>query len=178
MISRHEIMTSARIAGLTRRYHTWPMHTTQSVGEHSFNCMRLWWQIFGPMPPIISTYFLWHDLGELVTGDLPYPVKKNNPELKKIIDHMEDAAVEAMGGAHVVITRYDQSRTKLIDLLEMCEHGIHEHRLGNQYAQPIIDDTAAAVRALWAELSKSDQAAVTRYVTSTGVGVAWEKLAQ
>src|SRR6267154_1716536 len=88
-MTRDQVLTSARHAGTVRRYHTWPFHHQQNIGEHSWQIARIYFQIWGPLPPEVSTYFIWHDAGELVLGDLPFPVKKNNPHLKRECDFIE-----------------------------------------------------------------------------------------
>ncbi len=162
-MNRDEVHAQSRLAGQVRRYHTWMVLHQQSIGEHSWQCMRIWWQIWGPLPPEVTTYFIWHDAGELVAGDLPFPVKAKNPVLKDTMDELEDRAVKAMGGpAGHPPDGYNKIRAKACDLIDMYEYGLHERRLGNQYAEPIITDTYTALRKL--SLSSEDQFAVSAYL--------------
>lgn len=170
-MERIDVTSSARLAGQVERYHTWPVLRRQSIGEHTWQMLRIYWQIFGPLPPEVSTYIIWHDAGELATGDLPFPVKSRNPVLKTALDDLEVAALEAMGGPlrHNLFV-YDsyRRRIKVCDLLEMWEYGRHELSLGNTFAQPIVDDTLALARKLLLEGSPDDAEKVEAYVGATG----------
>jgi 5'-deoxynucleotidase YfbR-like HD superfamily hydrolase len=125
--------------------------------------MRIWNLIWGPLPPEVTTYFIWHDAGELLTGDLPFPVKSKNNSLKHIMNELEDQAVIGMGGPkEFEIDDYNRIRAKACDLIDMHEFGLHERRLGNQYSEPIITDTYEALRKL--SLTSVDRFAVSAYL--------------
>jgi 5'-deoxynucleotidase YfbR-like HD superfamily hydrolase len=106
------------------------------------------------MPAGVSTALLWHDVGELVVGDLPFPVKANNPTLKKTVNRLEENAVFEMGGPTdkdlkaLGVGPVDVVRMKICDLLEMYEFGLIEVGMGNTYAQPIVDDIADSIYSL------------------------------
>jgi 5'-deoxynucleotidase YfbR-like HD superfamily hydrolase len=153
MISRADVLTNPRWAGCVERYHTWPTLQKQNVGEHTWQVMVIWFQIFGPLSPEESAYVLWHDGGELVTGDPPFPVKANNPNLKATYDALEANALVGMLGVNPmrVFTTQTKHRAKLCDLLEMYEFGLCELALGNRLAQPIIDDMKEEVLKLCSE---------------------------
>lgn len=141
-MKRKDVVQSARLAGCVKRYHTWPTLTTQTVAEHTWHVMRIWWALFGPPSREVTTYLLWHDAGELATGDVPYPVKKDEPEVGAIFCRIEKEAVRKMGGpydAALGLSERDRQRAKICDLLEMYEFGLQEARMGNSYAEPIVD---------------------------------------
>lgn len=146
-MTRAEIFANSRFAGQVERYHTWIVHRRQSNGEHMWQQMRIWYLIWGPMPPFVSTKILWSDAGELVTGDLPFPMKARNPDIKKLFDQKEREAVLAMGGDLPELDAHDEVRVKICDLVEMLEFGLVERNMGNMYAQPIIEDTLSAALA-------------------------------
>ncbi len=162
-MNREQVLSQSRLAGQVRRYHSWPVLHTQTIGEHSWQCMRIWWQIWGDLPPEVTTYFIFHDAGELYTGDIPFPVKARNSQLKSIMDELENKAVHEMGGpkGHPPVDA-NKIRAKACDLIDMYEYGLHERRLGNKYADPIITDTHAALRKL--NLSTEDKFAVSAYL--------------
>lgn len=143
-MTREEILIDGRFAGQIERYHTWSVHRKQSNGEHMWQQMRIWYLIWGPMPPQVSTRILWSDAGELQTGDLPFPVKAHHLEIKRIFDLLERTAVAAMGGDLPELGEHDEARVKICDLIEMLEFGFVERNMGNLYAQPIIEDTLDA----------------------------------
>lgn len=162
-MTRDQVLSSARHAGTVRRYHTWLFHHQQTVGEHSWQLARIYFQIWGPLPAEVSTYFIWHDAGELVTGDLPFPVKKNNPHLKRECDYIEKLAVERMGGVNQTLIQHAK-RAKLCDLIDMLEYGQTELKMGNQYALPIVNDVHAEVMRLVKEFPDEDRALVSAYL--------------
>ncbi len=169
-MKREQINRTSRFAGQVERYHTWPVHRKQSVGEHTWQVMRIWWMIWGPLSSGESTYLIWHDAGELLTGDLPFPMKANNLELKLTFDAYEAEAVEAMGGPlwadyKVLGTTLYRQRSKICDLLEMWEFGLVEQGMGNRYAEPIVKDTLKAARKLLKKMSGEDQKLVEAYVS-------------
>src|SRR4249920_1699779 len=144
-MNRDQILSKARMAGEVQRYHTWPMHHRQTVGEHTWQVMRIYWQIWGPLTPELSTYFIWHDAGELACGDIPFPVKMNNRLLKTMMDGLEETAVEHMGGMTLKLSNGLKVRARACDLIDMHECGRAELLMGNTFAQPIIDDTYKAL---------------------------------
>lgn len=161
-MNRSQVVTNARHAGTLRRYHTWPMLREQTVGEHSWQCMRIWHQIWGPMPPAVSSYFLWHDAGELVTGDLPFPIKSENPGLRFVLTRLENDAVKAMGGEDIYLDEKNKIRAKACDLIEMHEHGLMEMMMGNRFGEPIVKDTHVHLKEL--PLSLEDKTKISVYL--------------
>jgi 5'-deoxynucleotidase YfbR-like HD superfamily hydrolase len=146
-----EVMNNPYCAGSVRRYHTWPVIREQTVADHSFHVIRIYWTLFGRVPDVVTEYIVWHDMGELWTGDTPYPVKKNNYALKKIMNDMEREAVYSMGGIpdpSTSLTTDHVKRVKLCDLLEMLEYALHEISLGNQFATIVAGRIMAAVMAM------------------------------
>lgn len=163
-ISREQILTNGRWSGSVRRYHTWPVVQIQTIGEHTWQLLRIYISIFGAPTPEVTAYILWHDAGELVLGDLPFPVKAQSPTLKKLCDGIENLAVVKMGGRVVQLSKTEKLRCKESDLIEMLEFGLVEMQLGNKYAQPIVDDIGIAIGLLHKQLPSKDQDLVRKYV--------------
>lgn len=161
---RSQVLSNARLAGDVMRYHTWPTLQRQTVAAHTWHIMRIYYQIWGPLPPEISTFILWHDTGELRTGDPPYPVKAKNPEFKRLHDQLEQEAVRDMGGSAAELAEPLKTRAKACDLIEMLEFGHIEALMGNQFAQPIIDDMREHLKAL--TLTALEWDAVVRYLAT------------
>ena len=169
-MNREQMLKTARLAGQVTRYHTWPVHRQQSVGEHTWQVMRIFYQIFGPPSQTVFTKLLWDDAGELTTGDLPFPIKSLHPSLKAIMDSLEEHAVQEMGGnPRPGISDADRKRVKACDLIDMLEFGLDELMLGNKFAQPIVEDITAALRKLWDNVEHPDYQHVLAYVNKSGV---------
>jgi 5'-deoxynucleotidase YfbR-like HD superfamily hydrolase len=164
-MKRNIVLAQSRLAGQVKRYHTWPVLHPQTNAEHTWQVLRIWYELYGPPPAVIFQHILWHDAGELVTGDPPFPFKAQNPEFKKAFDLAEKAAVLSMGGPKLGVgDEVSTRRVKLCDLIEMWEYGIHESMLGNKFAQPIIDDTWEQISQICAKLSPDEARGVERYM--------------
>ena len=86
MVTRDQVRTSTRMGGMVKRYPTWPTTQQQTVGEHSWQVMRIYLRLWGGLPENVARYILWHDVAEVYTGDLPFPLKRDNPVLKQEMD--------------------------------------------------------------------------------------------
>jgi 5'-deoxynucleotidase YfbR-like HD superfamily hydrolase len=108
--------------------------------------MRVYVELFGqPSDPSVLLHILWHDAGEIATGDVPFPVKSQNPKIKAAFDDLETAALGAMGvDAWYQIEAVEIKKIKLCDLIEMWEFGVQDYMMGNKLAAPIIDRTHEA----------------------------------
>lgn len=165
-MNRAAVLTNARFSGQVIRYHTWPVLRQQTVGEHTWHCMRIYFQIWGPMSPEVSSYLLWHDAGELVTGDLPFPIKSRNPKLAAEIEQLEQQALLTLAGegARPYLGDGEKLRVKAVDYVETLEMGWCECAQGNKFAQPIVDDISDALKALGKKMIGDDHSKLWTYV--------------
>lgn len=145
-MDRAAMMSNRRLAGSVVRYHTWPMLSRETVAHHTWNVLRIWDQMFGLPAPDVVRQVLYHDCGEMATGDLPFPIKRNNPDLKTVADRIESEALVNMGVRMRPMTATNKWKLKVCDLLEMMEHAMHEMRMGNNFARPIFEDCRRAVK--------------------------------
>ena len=131
--------TDPRIAGEISRYHTWRTIRTQSVGEHSWQLLRILTTIWPDAPRRLFMAALYHDVGEMA-GDIPWPGKRNDPDLKVKMDAAEARIHDGMStswGMPARITNlphFEERVLKLCDNLEMWEFGLVEQNMGNAYA--------------------------------------------
>lgn len=147
-MNRDQIRRSGRHSGMVQRYHTWPTIQRQTIADHTWNMIRIYWEIFGPeIEPTTLSRMLWHDAGESVAGDPPFPVKRDNHDLKTAHDRVEQDAVMQIAGEDAVPVVADSEvwRMKVCDLLEMAEFGAVEASLGSQYGWPVVEDTLEGV---------------------------------
>lgn len=136
-----DLRRNTRIAGLIKRYHEWPTSREQTNAEHTWHVGRIYLQVFGTPRVEVLVYIQYHDVGELGVGDIPFPAKANNKDLKAVIDVLEQASLMCQGVVLPVITPEEKMRVKICDLLEMWEFGIEEVTRGNKFGNPIIADT-------------------------------------
>lgn len=161
-----DIVKNSRFAGNVQRYHTWPTINQQSVAEHTWQMLRIWFHMWGPPPPDVTVVIVFHDAGEVLAGDRPFMAKRRSPELKAILDKLEDEAVEEMGGpkAGLRLTPYDTLRIKFCDWLEMMEFGLVEMAMGNNLCQPVVNACSELIYSKIAQLSDEDRAALNNYM--------------
>jgi hypothetical protein len=165
MLTHAKLHEDSRFAGTVQRYHTWPTLKPQSIAEHSWQVMRIYWHIWGEMPPNISTYLLWHDAGEIQGGDSPFAGKRRSTDLKHALDTLEQISLIEMGGpTRFGLCHKEKIRCKLCDLIEMLEYGLVERAMGNLWGLPIINVTAEAINRLMANLQAPDWMKVNRYL--------------
>jgi hypothetical protein len=146
-----------RRAGLVQRYHTWPTLKPQDVASHTWQVIRILLAIWPEAPQDLIVYAMFHDIGEVVTGDLPYPVKAGNEVLRTAVNAIDDHACLEMGQRFMVPVAdmpeilgpggLTKTLFKLCEMIEMWEHGLHECNLGNRYA-------AAIVQRCWEQVMK------------------------
>jgi 5'-deoxynucleotidase YfbR-like HD superfamily hydrolase len=145
---REKVYASRHLAGMVRRYATWPMIHQQTVGEHSWRVACIFVEIFG-MPRAEALYAaLHHDSGELWSGDLPFGVKKAVPNLSTCMKVAEQIGLQKLDLKLPDLTALECVQIKIADLLEMWERGIIEQQMGNGFAAPIINDTLEAAQEL------------------------------
>lgn len=153
---REQVYTSPRLAGAVKRYHTWPMLGQQTVAEHAWRVAGIYVEIFGLPRAEVLYYCLHHDSGELWAGDLPFGTKIGRPILKQLMDDAEAKGREQLNLSLPELSEQELVQVKICDLLEMHELGAHECLMGNQYAEPIKQDTVLAAQCLAAKACVSD----------------------
>lgn len=123
------------------RYHSWAVHKSQTVGEHSCQIMRILLTVWPDCPRRMLVHAVTHDMGEMA-GDAQYPYKQKVPGMKAAHDLAETMVLqemrETMGTPpSVVLTMYEKFVFKAIEYLEMWEFGLRECNMGNKYGQII-----------------------------------------
>lgn len=109
----------AWLATFTRRWHCNPDlgHTTDPVGWHGARMAILALHLWPYSSRNLIMACLTHDLGESVTGDIPWPAKQASPYLKQELDQMEAEALAGMG-MKFETRPPDTARLKYLDRLD------------------------------------------------------------
>lgn len=112
-------MIRAWLASFTRRWHTNHdlCHTVDPIGWHSSRMAVMALHFWPDCSRDLLVACLCHDLGESVTGDLPWKVKRDCPELAGLLDLLEGRALRDMGMFYEV-TLTDYQRLKYLDRLD------------------------------------------------------------
>jgi hypothetical protein len=140
-VSGHNLTYDPRAVGGVRRYHTWSVLSAQSVGEHTWQIMRILLTVWPRVPRRVLVYCVRHDMGEMA-GDIPYPFKLLFPGLKHEMNKAENEVLDKMGKQIGVpeaanISAFERDVFKLCENIEMWEYALHEMNLGNKYANII-----------------------------------------
>lgn len=106
-------------AGRVRRYHAAPTVEAQTVGLHSWGVALLCLYITGgnASRELLAQAIL-HDTAELVTGDIPFTVKRDRVDVKKVFDELEACAHANWVMPSFVLSPHDAAVLKLCDTLE------------------------------------------------------------
>jgi 5'-deoxynucleotidase YfbR-like HD superfamily hydrolase len=133
-----------RLSGQLQRYHTWPTIGKQTVAEHCWQIIRIYLCVVDKADPHMIRHAMFHDIGETFTGDLPYPVKSENADLKRQLDYLEDRSrlmqLEYWDAfRQTFLSKEDKILFKQIELTEMAEFGMDQMCLGNNHAFIIAD---------------------------------------
>lgn len=108
------------LATFTRRWHANPdlAHTFDPVGAHSgrMGVLALHFWGAGASRELLVACLI-HDLGESVTGDMPWAAKRACPEMAGMLDVLESRALSDMGFDHDIALD-DYRRLKFLDRLD------------------------------------------------------------
>jgi hypothetical protein len=145
-----DLTSDPRAAGEIVRYHTWSMHNHQSVGEHTWQVLRIMLTVWPSCPKHVIVYVVVHDMGEMA-GDIPYPFKQLVVDLKPAMLQAEsivrDYQRKTLGIPEdsKTITPFQMHAFKACEHIEMWECGLREVNMGNRYALLVRDRMLQAV---------------------------------
>lgn len=162
-----KIVDHLRFSGAVKRYHTWPVIRADTVGEHTWNVLRIYVELFGPPAPSVTTYVVHHDSPEVYTGDPPFPIKRDNPDVKAGYQRMEREFEETHGLSGEGLSPDDRIRVKVCDLIDMWEFGMVEMAMGNTLAENIVLRTSENIERMSQALSERERDAVRKCMHST-----------
>lgn len=164
-----DIESDPRHAGQVLRYHTWPTNRRQSVGEHTWQVMRIMMTIdVGMCTTKIMQYAVLHDVGEMA-GDIPWPGKRNDPLLKNQMDLAEQNVRFNMNkrwGQPTLpnLSELEYGFFKMCECIEMWEFGLQEQSMGNKYGAVIAARMLLAASAVMERMPKHVQESAEKYV--------------
>lgn len=166
-----EILLDIRRMGMLRG-HTFSSIKPYSAAEHSYYLSmlvniyhkQLSECVFGETPDPRRTtdmilYALHHDLGELVTGDIPAPFKVCIPNIKKIEDKIDVDQLNYIYSVRGDRTRYtkpefcpeDVFMFKLFDMMEFLLSRCYEYLHGNKLAMVAANGECMTINFAWME---------------------------
>ena len=145
-----KVRIDTRLAGQVRRYHTWPTIGHQTIAEHTWQLLRIYLCVVEIPDRHMILHIMNHDIGEHDTGDIPYPVKRDNPILKQEMEFLEHRSqmtqMDYWNMFHpTYLTPEDKILFKQIELTEMAEFGMDQMNLGNHHGYIIANRCLQAV---------------------------------
>jgi 5'-deoxynucleotidase YfbR-like HD superfamily hydrolase len=107
-------------SGAVRRYHHNPAmaHLGQTNADHQGRCVQLLLALFPEAGGKLIRAVAFHDVGELVAGDLGRPFKQAAPDLAAAHAAVEASARDLITGTSPQLTAVEARWLKLIDSLE------------------------------------------------------------
>lgn len=156
---RSRFIPELRESGLVQRYHCWRTLNRQSVGEHTWQVMRIILHIHPYASRELLVAAMFHDAAEVRTGDIPLYAKRNRPDFKASLDSLEEEALQDMLPPELnqPLSLFEQKLLKVADLIEMGEFAREEMEMGNRTAEPILHNINRAILLLIAEFDFPDQ---------------------
>lgn len=122
-------------AGSVERYHTVRTHHRQTLADHSWGVAMVLLKIKPSVGADVLKAALVHDLAESVTGDVPFPVKRDYPKLADAL-----RAVELEFNKRHELTDLagaDLTLLKWADMAELCLFTQYEILMGNAELLPV-----------------------------------------
>lgn len=134
--------------GNTRRFHTMPTLTIDTVGHHSFNLLCILLFLREDLPAHVLRAALKHDIAEHVVGDMPAPTKRALPNYMGVrtpTGHISERSFREAFGEHEAkvaeahgvnleedaLSDAEKWLLKLADALDGMRFCIQERRMGN-----------------------------------------------
>ena len=106
-------------SGEVTRYHAVPTVQPQNLAHHQWNVAVIGLFLWPTMRKELLVELLHHDTGEVVTGDIPYTIKRDYPELKRMLSVIEhDTRHDQLMVAPMDLTPEETALLKMADTLD------------------------------------------------------------
>ena len=132
-------------AGIVKRWHTNLTLKEQSIAEHQWAVAMICTELRPGNLPLLSAALV-HDLGESITGDLPYMGKRLFPPLKTTSEIAERRFATRHELVHIdVLSPENQHCLKWADMFEALLFAQREVALGNQFMIEVVRNAREAL---------------------------------
>lgn len=123
-------------SGEVVRYHNHAGVDKQKNSEHQWAAALIVQYLYPNCSKELLLAALTHDCAEYYTGDIPFPVKQDSPELKEMLDRLEskwesDNGLQWLHG----LSSLEKDTLKIADTLEGMRFCILQVRLGHTSAK-------------------------------------------
>jgi 5'-deoxynucleotidase YfbR-like HD superfamily hydrolase len=135
---RWDRLRTLRESGEVVRTHTFLTHRNQTIAEHVYGsliiAMELCASVLAPRDEQARVAFtlLYHDAPERDTGDVPAPVKRDNPDIKAALDALEQRFYDRLNIGLPDLTERAQAIVHASDTLDLAFTCLREKQMGNR----------------------------------------------
>ena len=162
-------LTDIARSGRVTRYHNTPMVTRQTIADHTWGVMVcLNWLLDDQVPAHMLKAAMYHDVPEIVTGDVPAPAKADNSHLKDALTIIEER-VKADLNIHIDLTEWEEAVISMADTMELMMHCKKEMAMGNKHAHKVFNkgmDYLMDKRAVYLQNDWPDETVPTETIMS------------
>lgn len=126
-------------SGRVTRYHAAPTVSPQALGHHSWGVAVLCMALTEPSLDLLRAALL-HDAGEIVTGDIPFTIKRSSSAMKHLTDELEALAHQDVVMEMPTLSPEEAAVLKLADTLEgllWCRKTEREGPVGARWEQAL-----------------------------------------
>lgn len=128
-------------AGSIVRYHSRPTAQRQTVAEHTWRVLIIYTELYGMPRAEVYQNIIYHDVPEIITGDIPFMAKRLYPQLKQVLHHIElDEVPKKLGLNLPQLTPGEKYQIKVADNLEMLFWAVDDVNMGCLYSIDIINN--------------------------------------
>lgn len=169
-----EWLTNIARSGRVTRYHNTPMVTRQTIADHTWGVMVcLNWLLDDKVPAHMLKAAMYHDVPEIVTGDVPAPAKADNSMLKDVLTLIENQ-VKTDLDIHVHTSEWEAAVISMADTMELMMHCKKEMAMGNKHAHKVFNkgmDYLHEKRIVYLNNEWPDETTPTETIISVGTKV-------
>lgn len=112
------------------RFHAVPGVDKQKNSEHQWGVALIVATIKPDCSKELILAALTHDSAEIVTGDIPFTVKKARPDIKPLLKTMENS-FERENGIEFTLSQEEESVLKIADTLEGMNYCLNQIEVGH-----------------------------------------------
>src|SRR6478752_2670221 len=133
-------MLYMREAFQVKRYHTVSYTAMQdTVGHHTANVISLLYFLYDDAPPLgVISNALYHDVLELLTGDIPSTAKWSDTQFNEALTKFEERLAKKIGIPLAKMSEQDANLLRLADIMDLCLKAVDEIMSGNQVFFPVL----------------------------------------
>lgn len=138
----YELLQKRLRGGDVLRYHTRPeVADNQDVAAHTWRALVLLTTLWPECSKESILFVLYHDVAELEVGDIPATTKWKNSNFAKALSIIEKDYEELLDLPikYTDLTKQDQHKVKIVDILELVFHCKKQMDKGNTLAKDVFN---------------------------------------